>query len=122
MNPLGSGFAGSDMRGLADQFRVPTRGLSQRDGEDGAIAMDDVAAENQRNAQPAFVERDALQCSALLGIAEIHDGAPAARANIVADLRVGSGIAGRRLRKLAEFLLQRHACQQRVDEALDVRG
>ena len=84
--------------------------------------MDDVAAEDQRNAQTAFVKRDALQFGALAGVAEIHERAPAAGANIVAQLRFGAGAAAGELRQLAEFLGQRHARQQRVDADVAIRG
>src|ERR1019366_1411519 len=47
---FGSGFGGGDAGGLFNQRGIPTGGLTGGDGKNGAVAVNDVAAEEQRNA------------------------------------------------------------------------
>ncbi len=59
--------------GLLDKFRVPSRCLGQWNRENCFISVDDVASEQQRNAQPALPHRDALRFGAVRGTAGVKE-------------------------------------------------
>ena len=78
-----------------------------------------VLAVNQRDAQPAFLERDALRVGLLRRRAASKKRAPTAVANLVfSQIRQ---VAEESLRHLAELLLDGHPGNQYIDLFLDFR-
>ena len=51
---------------LAGQLRFPTAGFGQRDGEDGAVAVDHIQPKDERNAQARLLDGDLLQAVDLI--------------------------------------------------------
>lgn len=90
MDSNGGCFAGGDAGGLFDQVRIPGRGLAEWNGKDGLVTVDDIAAKDQRNAEAAFLERDALSLGALLEAAGVEERAPTPVADSVPD-GIGEG-------------------------------
>ncbi len=60
-NPIGGAFPGRDASPLAGQFRVPGGSLAEGDGKNRAVPVDDIAAEQQGDAEAAFLDRHALE-------------------------------------------------------------
>ena len=60
---------GGDARRLAHAFDVPGGGLAEGDRENRLEAVDDIPADDERYAQTALLQRDALQ---LVDLVEVH--------------------------------------------------
>ena len=106
--------------------RLPERGvegagLRERDREDGAEAVQNVEAEEERNAEAAFLDRRLLRGAHGIAAPEVEEAADRAGAHVGAEVarddRTGGGEAGAQHRQLAELLGERH----RGDE-LGIRG
>ena len=111
---------GGDGRAVRHQLRVPRRGLGERDREDRAVAVDHVAAHQQRDAEPALLDRDALDLQARGRHDLVQHRAEPALAQALLE-RVGYLAArGVDLHELADLLGERHAGQQLVHATLDV--
>ena len=107
--------------------RLPERGvegagLGERDREDGAEAVDDVEPEEERDAEAALLDRDALRRAHSLPAPEVEEAADLARpqvgVDVAADLRAGDGEVGAEDGELADLLVERHP----ADEIRDLRG
>ncbi len=96
-------FDGGGAGPLLHELGIECRGLAQRNGEDGLIAVDHVAAYNNRNAQPALLHGVALQLVGDLGREGVQHRADGSAAQ---DLRhlFGHEIAAQLIR-LADLLL-----------------
>jgi hypothetical protein len=68
---FGRRFFGRGSRGGLDQIGIPAGGLAQGNREDGSIAVDNVAAEQQRDAQAALFHGDALRFGAIGGASSV---------------------------------------------------
>ena len=66
-------LSGCDPCAFLHQPGIPGRGLAQRQRHDGAEAVDDVAADQQRDAQAALLDGDALQLVDRIHIDDIED-------------------------------------------------
>ena len=78
--------------------RLPERGvegagLGERDREDGAEAVDDVEAEEERDAEAGLLDRDALRRAHGVAAPEVEEAADPAGAQVGVDV-AGDG-AGR---------------------------
>ena len=116
--PTADGFARRHTRRLADQFRIPTGGLPQGNRENGAVPVDHVLAEDQRNPEPAFLG-DRCASALCAGVPASKEGTPAALTDLFFGL-VGEA-AEDILRHLPEFFLERHAGEQRVNFLFGLR-
>ena len=120
---IGGGFRGGGARRSLPQVRIEGRRLGQRDGEDGAVAVDHVEGEQQRHAEPRFLDRDPLHLARLLGAPQIADRADPARfdrGHVVArHLRAGDHPAGRDQGHLADLLLERHGVEELSETTVD---
>src|SRR5581483_12393073 len=56
-NPVGRGLMGGKVGSLLYKRGVPRCGERERDGKCGAIAVNDVESENERNVQARFLHR-----------------------------------------------------------------
>jgi hypothetical protein len=55
-----AGLGGCDAGGALNEFWVPARRLAERNREDCSVTMNDVAADEQRNAEPTLFARQSL--------------------------------------------------------------
>ena len=107
---LCGGFDGRHAGALFHQGGIKSGRQPQRDGENGMITMDDVAAHQQRDSQTGFLHGDALQLVDLRGIHLVEDGADL---SVTEGLGViGDGAAGGDLVHLADLLGQGHLREQ----------
>ena len=125
------------VRHVLHQLRIPRGGQAQRHRVDGAVTVDHVGAEQDRDAQAA-VHRRLLEAAGLLGADHVEHRAQLALlgqvvgVHMVAGLRVhrdrgariGRGGCRRALvvvlHQLADLLGQGHLLQQRIDLMLDL--
>jgi len=108
-----------DAGALLDQVRIPGRRLSQWDRKHGAIPVDHVPPEQQRDTEATFLERDALCFGAVFGPDGVEERAPAAFADLLPAAIGNRAAQCRALGHLADLLLERHPLQQLVDAILD---
>ena len=99
---------------------IPARRHRQRHREDGAIAVDHVSAEQERDAEPRFFHRDPLHLARFGGAGDIEIGTDApladARALAIVDQAVRRALApAGDLDELAHLLGDRHSRQQGFD-------
>ena len=109
-------FVGGHLGGTLYGFGVPGAGHSQVDGENGAEAVYDIIAEEQRNTEAGFVNRDFLELAGVIGRVGVEDVAAASLAYVVdiAFAHAGAGyrpVAGEQ-DGLPDFLLESHFTQQ----------
>ena len=124
---VGRGFQGRRARRAAHQIQVPTGGFTQRDGELRAVAVHDVGAKKQGDAQASFPNGHGLQGPHLAGALDVEDGAQAAgaqKAHLGGGVRCGGLWAGGVpktvvLVHLAHLLLQGHHRQNRINARVD---
>src|SRR5947209_3606612 len=113
------------MRKLLDERWIPSGGERERDGIGGAVSVDDVEPEDERNVQARFFYGDALDVVGLGGSGEIEERADATFccefAVIVASRAGAGGSAGRVLHQLAVLLFQRHLLEKSLHALLDLR-
>ena len=97
---------------------VPTKAGSnaaasaERDREDGVVPMDDVEAEQKRNAEPCLFHRDTLNGMDRPRSPNIEHAADPPRPNALDHAagqdRAGDGVSCRRHVELADFFLDGH--------------
>ena len=103
----GGGFERGDSRTALDEFRVPGGGLAKRYGQYGSEPMDDIAGQQQWNAQAALLGGDSLQFVGRIDIDHIEYGADfAGRDRATQVLRNTAGSVD--LNHLADLFLQGH--------------
>src|SRR3546814_6109047 len=98
----------------------------QRDGEYGAVAVNDVIAEDQRDLEPRALDRHALQLARIFGGIGVEDGADPARGDIIliafAHRRAGRfPVAGEEV-ELPDLLVERHLRDHLGAEAVHLRS
>ena len=113
----GRGLLGGDARGALRALRRPASRHRQRHREDRAVAVDHVHGEQQRDAEPRFLDRDLLQPAERLGAGDVQIGADRAGAHALELGIVEAGVqrlaaAARALHELAELFVQRHLPEQ----------
>ncbi len=118
----GAGLVSRHSRGALPQIRIERRRLSKRHRKDRPVAVQDVEAEDQRNAQPRFFERDALQPRRGCHTVSPDQATDPPGANVTKELgvlgrvRMNDIATGAAHRELPDLLLERHIAQQLFDE------
>ena len=77
----GGGLFGGEAGGLLPERRVEGAGLGERDREDGAEAVDDVEAEEERDAEAGLLDGEALGVADRLAAPEVEEAADPAGAD-----------------------------------------
>jgi len=110
---------------LFNGLEVPACRFAERDGKDGAVAVDHVVTKEQRNLQPRLFNRQPLQLARIFGGKGVEDRPDSALANIVlialADRRAGRIPVAGQQRQLPDLLVKRHLCHQLGDEPIHLR-
>ena len=105
-----------DGSGFLHQVGIPTGGLAQGNREHRAVAVDHIAAEDQRDPQAAFLHRHPLQFFLVRAVAGIQEGAdPAPTDHRTELLNIIVARPEMELGQLTDFFLKRHLNQQRID-------
>ena len=116
----GRSFRRSDARRLLDGFQVPCGGHAEGDGEDGLVAVNDVHAHQQGDAQARLFHRQTLHFEDFLCALDVEERARFALADeargLCAQRRARLHVAHGELVHLSEFLTERHPGHQAVDE------
>ena len=99
--------------------RIERRGLRERHGKDRAVTVDHVEPDQQRNAEPRFLDGDSLHVVNVLCADEVEQIAESAVADRVRGIAGDDG-PGDRVRRgghgeLAQLLRQGHAIDQLVN-------
>src|SRR3546814_16793024 len=68
---------------LFNRLKVPAGRLAQRNGEYGAVAVNDVIAKDQRDFEPRALDSHALQLARIFGGIGVEDGADPAGGDII---------------------------------------
>ena len=111
----GAGFAGGHGLRVLGGRGVPTGGHGDGDGVDGAEAVDDVEAEEERNVEAALLDGDVLEAIDFGGVGEEEEGADGAGAHH--RIHRGAWLAeDRDLGHLAEFFGEGHLGDELVGE------
>ncbi len=109
----GLGLVGGEAGGFLPEGGVEGAGLGERDREDGAEAVDDVEAEEERDAEAGFLDGDALGVADGVAAPEVEEAADAAGADEGGDVLdpggAGDGVAGGDHGELADLFGQGHA-------------
>ncbi len=123
-SPVDSGgprLGGGDGGGALDARGVPTARLGERDGEDGAVAVNHVEAEDERDFETRAFDGDALQLVRVPHAAHVQGRAEQTFADefrvLILEAPVGVAVE---LLELSEFLFERHPREQRLDSPLHV--
>ena len=113
---------GSDACTALNGGNVPRAGLSQRDGQDGAVAVYHVEPHQQGDAQTAPLHGHLLYGAYLVLARLVEDGAQVAvhhqRAHLGVHRTAGGDVARRLQVQLPNLLAKRHLLHQRADEAV----
>ena len=121
---IGAGLNRGSAGDGGDEGGVPTGGEGDGDGEDGALAVDDVVAEDEGDVKAGFFDGDFLEGVGFFGVGEVEKGADLAAAGevLVADFgAVGTGgVSGGVLGELADFFLEGHLPEEGFDAAVEV--
>jgi len=108
----GRGLVGGVGGGRLPQRGIEGAGLGERDGEDGAEAVDHVEGEEERHAEARLLDRRALRLAHGVAAPEVEDAAEPARAHVRGHVdrhgRAGHGVVGAEDGQLADLLLERH--------------
>jgi hypothetical protein len=130
-----AGLPGRDRLAPLDRLEVPGGGHRDRDGEDGAQAVDDVEAEQRRDAQAVALDREPLEPVDVggIGLEQQRPDAPAAerllhRAGLLLTVDPQRRLVRRPrgeaevevLGQLPRLLLGGHAAQQLVGSRPDI--
>jgi len=110
-------FGGRNALGLPDRFRIPARGLGQRNRKAGLVAVDDILRKQQRNMQ-ARLQGKLLVAARLRGAHHVQDRS---HTTVAQDLhaigpdghRAGGIVRVRHLHQLSNLFLEAHLGQQR---------
>ena len=120
VDTFGARFLRGDAGGFLHRVHVPACRLAQRDWEDGAVTVDHVVTEHQRNLQPRVLDCELLQFAGVTGGIGVEDIADLTGADIlliaVAHGRAGRFPVARQQRELTDLFLQRHLADQLVEE------
>ena len=128
LDALRTRFRGRRCGRLANQLRVPTCRLAERDRKDGAVAVDHVTPEHQRDTQPALFHRDLLDCVGQPHAGLVHHRAELTLAHELVHLAAGDQmfhVAGRlaadpiHLPHLPDLLVERHLREQGLSAGVD---
>jgi len=124
----GSGLVGCSGRSPFRQSRIEARGFAHRNREDGAVAVNDIRGEDQRDLEPRLLHRRSLHDPAHMRTAAVEHAGEHALADFLDLLfEVGVRAAGRvdhgaaapgrsHQAELARLFGERHLGDQRVDE------
>jgi hypothetical protein len=123
MQPARRRFDRSDSGGAFDDRLVPAAGQGQRDRKDGAIAVNHVHREQERNAESRFLDGDPLQRSRRMGACDVEIRADQSGADAVPLFVIDAAVraflpAAGELHELAKLLIDRHG----RDQLFDARG
>ena len=113
LDPDGGGLPGAEPGVVVGHLRVEGARRRQRDREHGAVAVDGVVGEQDRDVQPGLLHGDVLQMVDLHGVDQAEDAAHAGLGVGVGDLPVGEQL------DLLQLLPQGHPAQQVVHALLD---
>ncbi len=113
------GLLGSAARGFFPQDRVEQTGLRQRHWKNRPVAVDDIEAEQQRDSEPRFLDREALHGVYRFASPEVQKAAYTPGANICLDAtnfaRPGDGARRCDHIELSDLFLDGHRREQNVD-------
>ena len=94
----------------------------QRNGEDGLVAVDDIHAHDEGNAQTAMVDSHFLQLANLVGPLQVEHAAHLSGSNLLSyigiDGTAGDDVASHLQVQLSDFFLERHLGHQFIHEFL----
>ena len=116
-------LTGEMLRGLF-HARIPGGSHGQRNREDGAVSVDDVEGEKDRDVEPGFVNGEVLESVNLLDVDEPQNGADLALDDEVVRL-LGSQHGhddSRRLVHLADLLFDGHLLEEFFRTAMRLGG
>ena len=117
--PVGGRLRRRDPSRPLPQVRVERPHLGERQREDGAVAMNDIHDEEQRNAEAGLLERDPLYLAGPLRAPQIADRADPSGADglqiVDRPAGAGDGLPRRDQGHLADLLLEGHRGQERFD-------
>ena len=107
-------LAGRGRLYLFGELRIPGGGQAERDGKDGPQPVNDVEAEEQRDAEAAFLDGDALQAVRLARVGDEQDASGAAGTHFGKDELVLAQRFGRPevLAELPGLLFEGHGGEQ----------
>ncbi len=126
VQPLSGRLGRRDPRAFFNQFKVPARGLTQRNRKAGLVPMHDIEPEDERDTKsrivdgivlhdPDFLDADNIQHrSDHAGLHQLH----VATARFIVWQGPGRVTDIRQLDELADFLFQRHLRQQALHTRL----
>ncbi len=116
---VGAGLDGRHATAKGDGLEIPARRQRQADREDGAVAVNDVVGEKDRNAQ-ATAQRRILH-GAVVGAGDrIEGGANASGSDLLDDPLARHVTTDADQPQLADLLHQGHALEQGFDQRLPV--
>ena len=100
------------MRAALHEFRIPRRGLTERNRKHRLETVNDIAADEQGNAESAFLRGESLQFIHRLDVHFVQHRAHASRANRIAQMIGHVPASGGQHLQLAHLLLERHSPEQ----------
>ena len=113
-------FERRNARAVSHNIGVETRGLSQWNWHNGPEAVDNVATNNQRNAEAAFFNGNPLQLIDDLDIGYVEYGTDFASTQRSAEVIRCVAVTRIELAHLANLLCKRHLLEQRLHSLLDI--
>ena len=111
-------LARRDVRHALGRRGVPAGGHRERDRKGGAVAVNHVIAEEQRDVQPRLRDGDALRVAGGGGAGDVQEPSHLSFADHLHLRRAGPGVDRRQI-QLAHLLLERHPGKQGVDQTID---
>ena len=119
---VGRGFLRGNLRRTLDGLHVPGAGESQRNGEHGFVAMDDVHAEDEGDAETTFLDSNALQFSHATCALQVEEAAHTTCTDVLGHVARLGGTCHDVTRngkvELTQLLFERHLAHQVVDEGI----
>src|SRR6056300_1566998 len=109
------------MCALLDKRRVPGCRLAQWNREHGLETVDHIAANQQRNSEAAFLDRNALQLVNNVHVHNIENGPYEAFAQLLAEVFRRIPVARIYLTHLPDFLGQGHLSEETSGSMRSVR-
>ncbi len=123
-NAVGARFSGAKMSHRLGCRGIPGSRHGQGYGKCGAVAVNDVQTEKNRNVKAGFFESNVLVVVGRLSAHHIQHRTHLALGRQFVIVQIGGagagGVAGRILRQLADLLLKRHLLEERIDARIQV--